>query len=743
MNTWNEPYLDHDYIYSYQLVGETCDDGYYTSVTCIDCGYTHTVNYPSYGCDSNRTKHVLVHSGEGICGPMYLDVYSCACGEYVSMEFTKSCSMTHKGWNDLYGYDIYRCVNCGMEGYASHTSKENLENCTVTERYKIHYWMGEEVLVDTEYVEEEKEHYYIYSFSLDGDTCEDGYGVTAACMFCGQTKTYRDSSSYHNTFRIAAYDLREYGMCGGMAEIYSCPCDWNKSISYTNTLCNWGYAGTQADGSEMYYCSNCDTYRISGSSEELDHSACVRNTNIWRRYERDDQVLLELTVLDKEESHVDVVKYFELRGEDCGKGYIVNLQCAFCGRERSTSGSGHSTYILELHDLSEYGLCGGLAKKNACACGYNSNINYELSCENMTSTDWSESVDGRTRYYSESSCGDCGLRNVRYYYYVEDKDNCKEYCYTFYELYAGETLICSTMDTDYNTSHSYGQYVYTLNPGSVTCEDGLYAVKTCEVCGVQSGYYTSGHQTNQVESIDLRDYGAVCESYLTRNVCPCGARTYYYLDGDECCDCQEIGTDPWFDITNVIWDRSQYTAEGYHYFDSSFEKWVCAVTDPVNCGMTLRMADFWEKTGNCTIARYQIWQLGYDAATDTWQHEIRIATGETQTYHNYQHEFTEETLADGSEVGTHTYTCPDCGSWYSESSTYFDGHHTKSEIIYVNKLDDGRTKYRREIDEYKDVYNGYYKNVFERSEYIYADGSEYWNQTKRTYHAPEICGYTY
>jgi hypothetical protein len=172
-----------------------------------------------------------------------------------------------------------------------------------------------------------------------------------------------------------------------------------------------------------------------------------------------------------------------------------------------------------------------------------------------------------------------------------------------------------------------------------------------------------------------------------------------------------------------------YTAENYwgsNYYGSSSYRMTCSVTDPEQCGYTVRYSTYWKFAENeCKIYQYQTWQFGYDMETDTCAYEVTFKTGSSAIAHPYVETSLNETWDNGNmKVSGTRYDCPDCGSYYLVKYTYDEnGNQLTYERLFENKLNDGRRKLYHEYHEYE---NGNEVLYIER--YIDANDVESWNR---------------
>lgn len=726
----------HRYVYELKLNegATTCTGGYSWTRTCVDCGETGSGS--ATGC-YNRVVARQIIPAEGMCGELEKLTYRCACGreEYTDVEWvdeSKFCSYTTDEWSDALGCWVYTCATCGSQrGNSGSGAPVEGTTCEYYQTITTTYWNKDgQVLATTEYGYTYSSHTWLYTYTLLGETCDDGWTCIVACADCGETSDLTD-----NTW-------------------YGCETNWvSREVMYENeAVCGPVYLYRQACacGAEEYYGVS---YSCQGSWDDryFTCSTCgLQQTNIWS-YDHisgtcRESVTMKYTFLLNGETVATVEKSweqaehmwvytFQLMGESCADGYIAYRNCVYCDSSETWgnySSSGHSYWLTEYYEMPE-DACGGYIDVYGCACGKERDVlTHKTQCswrqtENKSETD----ENGVFHNWATQVCTECGMTWGWFDTITPGADACHEiwgetntWKLGDWELsLSGES---TTTDHDYET--------VSLTPRGDDCEeDGVTVLERCKVCGYEYTYTTHGHVKVAAESIDLAQYGSVCGGSLELYKCACGQYQSYRFSEDTLCDLDEKSTDHW--IEGVL-DANYYTTNYWWSVWSNSYLYTCAVTDPA-CAMQIRMADYWLNEG-CTAVNYQTWQLGYDAETGTCMKEITVATGETRTYHSYVESAVNETV-DGQSVSGYKYTCPDCGSWYTELSYYNDeGRQAKFVREGVNTLDNGENQKLTEIWE-RVYHNGYQYTSLQRDEVVHADGSTYWYQYAYTYDFTNGC----
>lgn len=545
------------------------------------------------------------------------------------------------------------------------------------------------------------------------------------------------------TWQTAYYNLVDYGMCGGYFWNDSCACGQMSYWSW-NMYCSYTYTGnTDPDtGLDERYCANCGNYFVWGETGEIDPYTCRYTGTFYVKVYTNDEVKLEISGDSGYESHEYLATSFTLDNPEgtCYDGFTVDLECRNCGATHTNREYWHDTYATEILELSDYGACGGKIDAGRCACGQETFVSRDITCENWNwgVESWSEEgEDGVIHRFQKDMCSDCGLTQIQEWYGVTEEGSCYGTQYYRYTFQLG-TDLNKTFDEHWTYEFHDYTYSYALAAGSESCEDGIIVIGTCTRCGDKYSYNSDFHGVNLAGSIDLAAYGSVCGGSLEYYQCPCGQYGRYDFSDELACDLDQKSTDHWID--GVIDYVQQWTSDGWTYTHSNSYIFTCAVTDPTACGLKIRMSEYWLQEG-CAVVEYQTWQLGYDETTGTCQTEFTVATGESRAYHDYVQTTASETV-DGIEINKSINTCSACGSYYVYTNHYENGNHIKYEREAVNLLSNGDPQRRHEAYTYGVTNAGYNYITEQWFEVTYADGSTYWDQYTYTYDFTNGCSRT-
>ena len=717
--------MEHAYIYEYNLLGDSCEDGVRATGTCQRCGSTYSYIYHHHQAVISEIYDLADHGAEyGSYGKA-----ECPCGYYKSYIFTGCSHIVTESTdfvdeNRVHHY-VYTstCEECGIEFVVDqHYEKDGCVRFEVgTATLKINgqlvweYNFGKQSRIIHEF-----EYEFIFE-DTENPSCEAGVTVIERCKSCDhEGRSYYTS---HSTFVIERYDFIDYGASRGYIEICACPCGYYSSYNWDSCGHTSGFDSSYIDDSGVhhylynYICDDCGInfnrdYHFEQDGCKVFVVGTVRLTingtiiGSWdHKYYYHDSHTYEETY-----------DFADPENPDCENGVYVTYTCQNCGYSHINYYTHHNANLVQEVDLTEYGACEGTIYIYSCPCEKNKSFNIN-GCLNNYSYTSNQYVDenGITQHVETRYCNDCGLRYDRTYYYVENDDCTRDVHYT-HAASIGHTLISLYKTTSVETIHDY-EVTAELIDGATNCEEGVVATYKCRDCGYSYTNHYSWHDVNIEERIDLSTYGAACGGYLTIKSCVCG-HSFSYNFNDSECDFDEKAIAGW--IENTIYG-SQETAEGYSWFDSYYCIYTCSVTYPDQCGFAIRMSRYWMKNDDCSATQYYVFQLGYDESTGEYLDEIVVPT-ETRTYHNYEQE---------SFTYGYRYTCSDCGSYYEHKDYYNEsGYYYKSGQIFVNTLDDGRAKYREHISEYLGYsdsrFGNYHKFTFSKT--IYANGDESWSR---------------
>ena len=527
----------HNWIYTFQLQGSTCDDGYYVSNYCQGCGEGSTGTWLQYGCNWHDLSRELICQDEEACGSVYLIMDGCACGNLRSFYLDCDCDFRWVGYDEQLQVHLYECQDCGLTYYSDSWNDKEENSCDVVHTKEYHFFRDDEEIASAEGSYTRKEHTWIYSYVLNGETCADGYSWTRTCRYCDATSTGSDSGD-HNTRLTAYYDLSDYGMCDGEDAYiahYSCACGQE---SYVNSSidCEWHNTGNKDPdtGATEYYCEECGCYWYYNDKVFVDTETCMESGIYRAWWVKDGETLLSVEAPISRESHTYLMTnaVFDVPGGDCLSGCRVTLTCRYCGATAEEWMSGnHYSYQIQVIDLDAMGACGGEMVLYGCACGKNAyssfNTIYNIDCH------FSYQVENTGNHRNGTSiatrtCADCGLKIVTERVTTTPDGSCSgqnDYTITL-------TLGDATETMTYRSSHEAHEYFrsgVSFNVEGGNCEDGYTAYMTCAACGDTYSYQASHHTNENIEGIDLSELGA-CQGTIRTSGCACGEYSDYFFN---------------------------------------------------------------------------------------------------------------------------------------------------------------------------------------------------------------------
>lgn len=690
-------YSGHNYRYSYELNGNSCEQGYTTTVTCTDC------NYSSYREGSSHYTYSEVINGVdyGCCEAHTVSVTRCACGlNYEVSDDLTSCDDC--GWTVVYNED------------------EIEEGCTLIKSNELTISVYEEVIYQSL-----NEVVYANHDLYDVTALENENGIITLSFYCNKCDEIIVSERNTQTVELEDHDgsyYYDYYFTPEVSGSYTIQSIYNNNYDYRDTYVTL----YRIDNDTMYQLDSDDD---SGSYAQfkLTYNLIAGNTYVYRvRYlnqSNSGSITFELLygVLESSVCECQNASFLVLLNEDgdCTDGSIHGNVCIKCGRVSNvTRHYDHTAFAWEQCDFSAYNVCNGSnVTYYTCACGLNEYVNLSLDwC--YTNTTYNEYVDeqGRTIYVEAKTCRYCDIRYQRTYYVEIDHENCIKTTYNAVDVSVGDVLV---YEKEYDTQEPLHTYdiSYEMINEDASCEDGIRVKYVCSYCDYEYEETYYEHLLLDTTEIDLSEYGSVCGGYAVLEKCLCGKNADLSLE--HClCDYDEQYCEMF--ISNYLYG-SQYTTSGSNWVDYESCIYVCAVTSPEEsaCGYRIRYANYYLQDENsCTASQYETYQFGYDYETGECLYEVTYKTGRTMLWHDYV-----ETVDD-----SHTkFDCSICGSYYY-SNVYCneDGEIIKTGEILSNTLDNGFDKYRETIYEYSINDNG---NRYISREYyktINCDGYESW-----------------
>lgn len=361
-----ERWSNHETEYRFELEGTSCTDGYTVYETCKICDY-QDMHYvvPGQGEHALYTVKMQDLTDDGFCGG-YIYYQKCPCGKEESNSWEPACSFRSTAYDAETHTHTYSCSTCGGY-YTEKTEETQMDVCHTFRNTECHIYnkVGVEVynyISGSTY----ETHDYLYTYRMNGESCEDGYYVDGRCRYCGAVSEDLMFYTNHSCWNTQYVDLSTIGLCGGEAVCRSCPCGQEESWNY-NESCQWDNWEV-VDGVDQYTCDICETKKTSKDTVvEIDdcHERWMRTV----AYIKNDTQVWEATSKWISQTH-DCVYDLTLitPGTTCAEGVLVHGICATCGYVDKYEICSHSSYCTNVLDLTEFGMCPGSIKTYQCAC---------------------------------------------------------------------------------------------------------------------------------------------------------------------------------------------------------------------------------------------------------------------------------------------------------------------------------------------------------------------------------------
>lgn len=615
-------FTSHAWEYTYQLHGETCEEGYDVNRYCTACGESD-----HYTDNGHRTESRSVDLSQfGLCGG-YIEEYCCEiCGTVTSAYGNDRCDW-HYTETNAEGYMVYECDDCGALKHIKETVGEKDEECWCeTERTVIYLMGGREVYRYT-VRDRDEAHAYEREFVMLGTSCTEGVKVITTCKDCDY---YEQETMYdHESFRI--FELDTVVECSHQHNlyVYACPCGMHYGMNLS--VGSFGYDEAQG----MYVCADCGV-SVKNEVQDREDGCHIIYTTIYL-IKQGDRVLYqnqwEQTLANHSYS-VDQVTNVNGR-------IVITSTCDVC-HESCTSELGNVE--LEDHDGEYYydytftpsvsGLytITGLADKDSYVTlfklvdgelveiGHNDDSGYDSQFRLSANLTAGVTYIYRIRFYSSSNSGSIAFA-------LTQGDGEREDC-----------------------DHESYQWFTVLLNGSDSCTDGALYGRVCKDCGcVMTATTVYEHTTVETERLYVQDYGA-CYGVLVQYSCACG----------------QEGSCSLYDSCYDYWNSNEYYDEQGRLVhvetrecddcDLRYTLSFYAIEDPATCTKT-NYYTMVLSIGERLVAERQF-------QTVTPSHDYAISNVQLQG----------DSCEDGATV---TFTCSRCADSYSNHVTYHEMFETQ------------------------------------------------------------------
>ncbi len=506
-------YTDHEYVYSYEMLGETCDDGVKIGRTCTKCGESHSEG-TAYGHQYNHQNVEL--SKYSACGG-YAYAYVCrVCNRinpYYDFDMQIQCNIeempeatevTDENGNVHYVRSM-ACPDCGL--IFTEEAWEEVDSVCVSREYmRMIIATADETLLDWYMCDESINHQYETVVEMNGESCNDGFTIIHQCTLCGDASTEDYKGCY---YQRTYYDLTELGVpCGGRVEISKCIGCGKVGDVYENYYCRLAFVETTEDGYTVYACKNCGATSIYKETATEKDENCAYTKTHYRAFYFNETLVLEYSY-DRYYTEHEYAETLTLEGDSCLDGVIVLRTCQDCGYNYTERYQYH--YTTEVYNVSseETDFCEHhYFSVSACPCGAESNVN----CSDY----YGANVD--------YACESCSFRVV--ILMEETVDGC-HYTHTRTSaLYSGEVQLYQNVYVQENDQHD-------MKVSGTKAADGtLSLTAVCSVCGLTTEYVTEAG--TEVELVYNEDFGGYCYDLVFTPENGGEYTIYSMTDGDTC-----------------------------------------------------------------------------------------------------------------------------------------------------------------------------------------------------------------
>ena len=614
-------YTSHQWEETYEMHGNSCEDGYRVNEYCTVCGETD-----SYNTSGHRTEYREISLSEfGLCGGYVREEYCRICNTVTYAYANDWCS-----WYDVEtnaeGYMVYECDTCGAQRHEKETVSAKDEDCCYTTERTVIYFQGGEVY---RYISQYSgtSHVYEYEYIMLGTSCTEGVKVTTTCRDCDYY--YQETIYDHENYRIFSLDAvvectHRHGLY-----FYGCPCGKNYGMDISGS--SFGYDEEQG----MYVCADCGV-SVMRDTQNREEGCQIIYTDIYL-VKQGDRILYQ----NQRERAFANHSYSVNQVTNVNGSFVITSTCDRC-QETSTSEIGNVE--LEYQDGQYYydytfipsvsGLytITGLADRDSYVTLFN------LVDGNLVEIDRDDD-SGYTTQFSLTANLTAG---TTYIYRIRFLNTSNSGNISF-ALTQGES-------EHEACDHEYYQWFTVLLDGSNTCTDGALYGRVCEDCGcVITATTIYEHNRVQTEKIDLEAHGA-CYGSIVGYSCACGQNSGYERENSCCYD----------------WTYNEYYDEqGRLVYVNTYMCHSCDLRFTISCYII-------EDPANCTKATYytMVISIGDRLVVDR---EFNVVSP-SHDYVISNVELRGDSCDDGVTV---TLTCSRCGDSYSEDNYYHKKYETQ------------------------------------------------------------------
>ena len=641
----------------------TCGESGTMKYTCTVCQYEKTPAIPATGkhvyengvctgcgrseneCRHTTTIRTLVDlSGSGLCEGAEVYFFSCSCGKEqyytiysLSCQFGESEEVTVNDSNGSYSAERSSCTVCGLTCTSYEYMKISTDPCYIGMHRIAIYTMGDTVLFKNDYSKQGTEH---------------------------------GTDVFYDTI-----DLSEYGLCGEVLELYTCPCE---QYSHTSVLsyerkCNWQFdPEISSKFIEGYTCTVCGAQRTEEYLRLESDFQCQYLYGYRYTYYMNGQVIYTYDNIRTEYDHSYLPTKSQLLGDDCEDGVLVEFTCQHCGNSQEVCMFYHANLPLSRIDTTDSDICCDAIVQYGCPCG-------------ETLSRWRYEGDNQCQWEFLSQEGDlityrCSVCNAT----QEDTciltkvPNClvEESTTAVFKDRNGTQLATVYIKDSYQSHNITSTTTFLGN----TCEDGVKIAYACTNCDYTYNSTWYDHSMNEIAHYDLSAYNS-CYTDIYIYSCPCSMECWVYWEGDSSCNWQFVGGSEFGSVYRCTTCGLERASSSVYTpgFDACHRNVVTTITLSRNDTQLLSFQYKTISTNHSSIYSFQLnpgavdceggysitescTKCNYSSSGTGWGH---------QTYVVARQEFPQGTLC--GKLSLNTYACA-CNDTRYTNTYWEDGH---------------------------------------------------------------------
>ena len=641
---------EHKFEEVYQLLGDTCEDGYLVLRRCSICGQIED-KYQSSGHRMDKFETIIGEEYE-IC-PMYEYNLMCSvCGKVLETrlddgrhQFGEADIQTETGENSYTEIRTYVCESCGVTKVE--TQRYYQEECTAYNVFKVEYYVGETLIYEDEQVETNLHHNFDEEVQFEDELlgCEYGYTIYRYCSVCGFDEVVEGHEHQREYFE------EEFGEENNSIYISGYCCPICNQILEDDLYIDLSFAfqkeekDEEIDGQE-YHVIRYFNEELGSSYTYMYYSVeinpCLSFDINYIILELDEfEVDVTYTLVQRMDKHQYEITDLEWFNEEnnCNGGVSYRLVCSACGEEQFIKTWEHN--IVRSIEAFGQTICGQqLYILNSCSvCGYietqyfatYSNEGHQFSEEEETFVN----DEGLRVTRLTKTCAKCGIVMVtEKTFELINEEDCYSHVDYLYKAYINGELVKQFGYESYEYAHNFQYYIEWLN-GVEDCVFGVHVKRYCTQCGyIDYEDQTYEHNvTNNYGNYDLSDLDGCCGGQIYYEMCDiCGKCVGFNM-----MDLESIHD---FRVEEEITEESSY-----------YREVRCA-----DCGLTYIRREYIEHDG-CDVYQYYIEKLIYND-------EVLFESNKGNHYSEHDYELTDSYEDD--EYKYYIYVCQNCNHNYVE-----------------------------------------------------------------------------